>query len=662
MDEDRLKNRIHALVHWKNDLLQTIQDYHLWITKTGMGSPEVELRIYEAIETLKSDRLTVAFVAEFSRGKTELINAIFFADYKRRLLPSTVGRTTMCPTELFYDHESEYAYIRLLPIETRRQETSISDLRRDITEWTTIQLDMNSPDQMAEALREVVKSKKVTRDEAIELGLYDFGNDTTDEGITTISTSEIEIPVWRHALISFPHPLLKEGLVILDTPGLNALGTEPELTLSMLPSAQAIVFVLAPDTGVTKSDLEIWQSYIKVSRDVSNSKGIIATLNKIDTLWDEMKDDHEIDRAIDEQCCKTAEMLGLSRENVIPVSAQKALVAKTRLDSALLKKSRILDLESYLADTVIPQKQEIVSNKVVSEIGAMMRGHRGNLQARFNAMVSQRDSLVTATGRNTDVIKHLAQKTREQQIAYTSNMKHAQASRRLLAQHAATVMNELSLEAFDYHVTKTRKDMTESWTTAGLKKGMRIFFDGITDTFEIVARQMDETLDVVESVYRKFHDDHGLPQMEFPKFSMNEYHQQLALLAHKSDEFRNSTVTTMTEQSFVVKKFFISIVSHTREVYFKAHHDTEQWFKEIMNPLLSQINIHRQLLEQHLDTLTKINETKDSLAKNIDLLNKQCRLLELQLCRISRHSLLKRSVHSKLPSRPREQACNIVVP
>ena len=50
----------------------------------------------------------------------------------------------------------------------------------------------------------------------------------------------VEIPCWRHALVNYPHPLLKKGLVILDTPGLNALGTEPELTLSMIPSAHAV--------------------------------------------------------------------------------------------------------------------------------------------------------------------------------------------------------------------------------------------------------------------------------------------------------------------------------------------------------------------------------------------------------------------------------------
>jgi hypothetical protein len=72
----------------------------------------------------------------------------------------------------------------------------------------------------------------------------------------------VEIPRWRHAVINFPHPLLQQGLVILDTPGLNAIGTEPELTLSLLPNAHAVLFILAADTGVTQSDLTVWREHI----------------------------------------------------------------------------------------------------------------------------------------------------------------------------------------------------------------------------------------------------------------------------------------------------------------------------------------------------------------------------------------------------------------
>lgn len=627
MADDRLKTQILALDRWRQDMTQSVLEFQTWLAKSTLSTPEMELRVLNALEMLRSDKLTIAFVAEFSRGKTELINAIFFADYKRRLLPSTVGRTTMCPTELFYDNQTHQSYIRLLPIETRRLDTSLSDLKNDLSRWTTLPLDINSPDQMVATLQEVVKSKSVTIEDAKALGLYDEAL-AAESGATG---GHIDVPLWRHALISFPHPLLKQGLVILDTPGLNALGTEPELTLNMLPAAQAVVFVLAPDTGVTRSDLDIWQYCIRSAVDPDHPEGVIAALNKIDSLWDEMMTDEEIDASIEKQRQNTATMLGIDARHVLPVSAQKALVAKAKQDTKLLEKSRILTLESLLADEIVPAKRRIVSERVIGDIGGLLQQCRDMLTAHEKKLLGHLENLRTANSRNANVIKHLTQKTREQQIAYNNNMKYLQSARRTVAQQTAAIMNELSVEAFDYLVTKTRKDMTESWTTGGLKHGMKLFFDGLSETMEVVSRQTEQTYLLAEEVYKKFHEDHGLPELTFPRFSIDEYKTQLSKLAGASDEFRNSPVTTMTEQSFVVKKFFISLVSHTREVFFKAHREAEAWLKELMSPLMAQIHMHKQLLEQHLDTLCKINETRESLTKNIAALENQCAAIQEQI-------------------------------
>jgi replication fork clamp-binding protein CrfC len=107
----------------------------------------------------------------------------------------------------------------------------------------------------------------------------------------------VEISRWRHAVINFPHPLLRQGLVILDTPGLNAIGTEPELTLRLIPDAHVVVFVLAADAGVTKSDLDLWRSHVGAG----HRRGCLAVLNKIDGLWDPLKSSSEIASEISRQ-------------------------------------------------------------------------------------------------------------------------------------------------------------------------------------------------------------------------------------------------------------------------------------------------------------------------------------------------------------------------
>ena len=78
MTNDNFFDNIHAYGKWKSDLVSAIEEFQSWLDATGLEDSEQSLKIYETLQTLKHDRITLAFVGEFSRGKTELINAIFF--------------------------------------------------------------------------------------------------------------------------------------------------------------------------------------------------------------------------------------------------------------------------------------------------------------------------------------------------------------------------------------------------------------------------------------------------------------------------------------------------------------------------------------------------------------------------------------------------------
>jgi len=73
------------------------------------------------------------------------------------------------------------------------------------------------------------------------------------------------------------------------------------------------------------------------------------------------------------------------------------------------------------------------------------------------------------------------------------------------------------------------------------------------------------------------------------------------LMYEEAELFRKSPVTTMTEQNFVIKKFFISLVSQARNVFFKANQEAENWLKEVMNPLIAQIKEHKDMMEKRLN-------------------------------------------------------------
>jgi hypothetical protein len=455
----------------------------------------------------------------------------------------------------------------------------------------------------------------------------------------------VEIPVWRHAMISFPHPLLKEGLVVLDTPGLNALGNEPELTISMLPAAQAVLFLLGADTGVTRSDLDMWQHHVSGVRS-KGGKGLVVVLNKIDTLWDDLKDHATINATIESQRRLSAEQLHVPIEQVFPLSAQKALLAKVRKDQDLLERSRMPVLERFLAEEILPQKQNIVRESILQEIGGLLDENRSILEAKRLAAEKQFTDLRSLRGKNADVIMHLMTKSREEQAAYLKNVESFQSSRRLLQNQAKVMLETLSLERLDQLIARTRKDMTGSWTTNGMKSGMKTFFDGAREVMDQVSAQAEQTRMLIRATYRKFHEEHGLPALTPKVFSVGSYSAELDRLYEEAEAFRKSPVTTMTEQTFVIKKFFVSLVSHARNLFFKANQEADAWLKEVMNPLVKQIKDHKVAMEKRLDTLRRISESRDTLEARIKELETQIKDFDGQLKTLG---AMRKTLHRPLP-------------
>ncbi len=106
-------------------------------------------------------------------------------------------------------------------------------------------------------------------------------------------------------------------------------------------------------------------------------------------------------------------------------------------------------------------------------------------------------------------------------------------------------------------------------------------------------------------------------------------------LYQEAEAFRNSPVTVMTEQNFVVKKFFISLVSHARNVFFKAHREAETWSKAVMSPLVNQIKAHKEQMDKRLENLRKINESRDTLESRMEELKKSAAVLKKQYDEVS---------------------------
>jgi hypothetical protein len=619
------KAQMHEYAQWRAQLIDAIEMYHQWRIRYGMRDIHSTDTILNILNGLQADRVTLAFVAEFSRGKTELINALFFAETGIRLLPSSPGRTTMSPTELFHDEQGG-SYIRLLNIESRLEDISLAEFKRNPKCWTQIDLDCDSPAQMQEAFKELISTKQVDRDLADKLGLWNE-REAAEQGI--INPETVEIPCWRHALISFPHPLLKEGLAILDTPGLNALGTEPELTLTLLPSAQAIIFVLAADTGVTKSDLEMWHNHVCYNRGGSK-QGLAVVMNKIDAMWDDLADENGYEASIRSQIKSSAVTLKVNENAIFPVSAKQALLAKVKNDHVLLEKSRLANLENYLANDVLNQRKNMLQTTVNRDIGFLVKESVNLTNSSLEHAMAQLEEFRKIDFQNQDMTDKLMAETRDRQTVYMTNVENFQASRRIFAVQAQLLIDSFAKEKMDKIIKVTKHDMAKSLTTYGMKQNMRKLFDELRDLLQDSVDITNESRRLVKVIHKKFKDEHGFKEIEPQLFSIKQYQLELEQIFDEGEAFRSSAKTAMSEQSIVINKLYSTLIAKARNIVRQAHTDAVAWSNSVLTPLMHQIKGHKKQIEGRLQMLRKINSSKGSVIENIASLEAELEPLKRQ--------------------------------
>lgn len=603
-----LVEKFNEYSEWRRNLLSALEQYRDEVHALNLSDASSTQRLANMLSRVVDDKLSIAFVSEFSRGKSELINAIFFADYGKRILPSSAGRTTMCPTELMYD-ETFPPSIRLLPIETRASSQSTSDFKGQGNVWQVLPLDVSSPDGMLEAFKQVSLTKRVSIEEAKSYGLYDESD--PDAALSLDENGLAEVSLWRHAIVNFPHPLLKQGLVILDTPGLNAIGTEPELTLNLIPNAHAVLFILAADTGVTKSDIEVWHDHI------GTGMGRIVVLNKIDSMWDELRTPEEVERQINSQCSQVAQLLAVQQKNVFPVSAQKGLVAKINRDPELLEKSRLLDLEYALSHELIPYKMDIIRTQLASEIAELADAKRTLLASRAHGSVEQLFELKSLRGKNTNVIQHMMNRLEEEKKDFDGSLKKLQGTRAVFARLSTEVFTSIGMDILKEAVTHARDEMHQCKFSSGIREAVRQFFVQARHNLELSNLKVEEIQQMMTVMYRKFSSEHGLALTTPMAFSMEKYQQELMLIESIYQKQFGASALLTTSRMVLMQQFFDSIVSRVKLSYQQANRDVDAWLKVIMAPLETQIREHRDQMKNRLQSVQRIHVAIGSLEEKI---------------------------------------------
>jgi hypothetical protein len=344
----------------------------------------------------------LAFVAEFSRGKSELINAIFFADTGRpdpsgdaRPHHDVPGRARLgCRRAGGALAAADRDPARWRP--ARRPEASARAWRRFRSISTTSK---SSP----QSLQEVTRTEWVERERARALGFWD--DDRPDDNPPSGADGRVEVPAWRHAVINYPHPLLKRGLVVLDTPGperdRRRAGADAE------PAADRACDRLHPRRG---------------HRGHALRHGDLARPSRCAGV-------DPVRRAEQDRCARgsarhtgagagadrlaaagNGAALAVPSDRVFPLSARQALAARVAGDAAGLRTSRLPALEEALGAQLLPQRRAVLE-QVGLEGTQQIDFHAGrHIGDQRRQLANRCSSCAGLRGRNVSKVRMMLQR------------------------------------------------------------------------------------------------------------------------------------------------------------------------------------------------------------------------------------------------------------
>ena len=621
--QSKLASRLDTQAAWRGTLDRSVSAFARFLADHDLAEPADGARLASLHQRLLADRLTVAFVAEFSRGKSELINAIFFADTGRRVLPATPGRTTMCPVELFHDAD-EPPSLALLPIETRLHGLSLVELRSRDEPWERVPLDPAKPEALARALSSVTRTRRVPVETAERLGFWDAGH--PDDNPRLEADGTVEIPAWRHALINYPHPLLQRGLVVIDTPGLNAIGAEPELTLSLLPSAHATVFVLAADTGVTKSDLAIWREHLG-----GNALERFVVLNKIDALADPMLQPAEVDAQIDRQCTQTAETLDIPLARVFPLSARDALSARVAGHPDALQRSRLPALEAALADELLPRQTELLAQAAVETLRQLREAGARRIGERRRHNAEQMLELRGLRGKSSGKVRLMLERVETEAADFERCTARLAALRAVQSRQQREALARLSGETLRAEVAAMQAASGAVSLAFGARKPFELMFDRLKGAIGAAEAQTLEMQRMLEGSFRQLNTEFGFAFALGIAPDLGHYRAELDLIAQNYGRYVGLSQAWRLAVPGFVEQFRRLLLSKLRVVFENAAGEIELWGKGASTQVEQQLRERRKAFQRRREALERIQSAAGELEQRITEVEAQDRhLRELQ--------------------------------
>ncbi|HPP01781.1 MAG TPA: dynamin family protein [bacterium] len=366
---------------------------------------------------LEEGRFHLAVVGQFKRGKSSILNALLGEE----ILPTSVVPLTAIPTFIAAGNQPS---VRISFQDQRPPEECAVKSAQDIS---------------------AVLSRFVTENE----------NPQNRKGV-------------EKAEVFYPAPLLREGVVLIDTPGIGStFKHNTETTIQFLPQCDAAMFLVSADPPITEVELQ----FLKLVH--TKIPHLFFLFNKVDYL-----NESEKQHALAFLRKVLAGQIGLPESTpVFPVSARRGFQARQSRDAGLWKDSGLETIESHLLQFLVREKHNVLRGSVLRKASEILAGILMRIQLTLRALRMPLEDLE----KRLSVFKTELDKARHQRII-TSDLLAGEQKR--LLQVLESQARALRDKAVEHFTAICRPAVQEAGATIGeatlhdlLEDAIPVFFE-----------------------------------------------------------------------------------------------------------------------------------------------------------------------------------------
>jgi hypothetical protein len=287
-------------------------------------------------QRVDNDRFRVMVLGEFKRGKSTFINALLHAE----VLPAETTPCTAVINEVKWGDEKRAVLHFRQPLPERHPPLP-PDARRHVSRNPSKAPPMDIP---VADLSEFVKIPDPTANQA--------------ESVAESPYDRVEV-YW-------PLQLCRNGVEIIDSPGLNEHHTRTRTTREYLPHIDAVIFVLSVHALASESELAV------VDNDLRG--GGHEYLFFVCNRFDELRKKEDRDKVQSYAYSRLAERTRFGREGVFFLSALDALEGRLGSgDAAMVSRSGILPLERALERFLVEERGRVKLHQPASQLARGVR-------------------------------------------------------------------------------------------------------------------------------------------------------------------------------------------------------------------------------------------------------------------------------------------------